>query len=87
MIVGIRNQALAEKIGRLNLARFDGSRLLGGYVSKEQPGVIDDQSMKSGFYGAPAVCAIFTPKSFLYGVPDAFCRAANMTLTATWERF
>ena len=82
IIVGIRNQALAEKIGRLNLARFDRSRLSGGYVSKEQPSVIDDPSIKSGFYGAPAVCVIFAPKNFLYSIPDAFCCADNMVLMA-----
>ena len=82
IIVGIRNQELAEKIGRLNLARFDRSRLSGGYVSKEQPSVIDDPSMKSGFYGAPTVCVVFAQKDFLYSIPDAFCCAENMVLMA-----
>ena len=82
IIVGIRNQALAEKIGRLNLACFDRSRLSGGYVSKEQPSVIDDPSMKSGFYGAPAVCVVFAQKNFLYSIPDAFCCAENRVLMA-----
>ncbi|MDE7252281.1 MAG: nitroreductase family protein [Acetatifactor sp.] len=82
IILGIRNQALVEKIGRLNLASFDRSRLVGGYVSKEQPSVIDDPSMKSGFYGAPTVCVIFAQKDFLYSIPDAFCCAENMVLMA-----
>ena len=82
IIVGIRNKELTEKIGRLNLTRFDRSRLSGGYVSKEQPSVIDDPSIKSGFYGAPAVCAIFALKNFLYSIPDAFCCADNMVLMA-----
>lgn len=82
-IVGIRNAELAEKIGKLNIARFDRSRLAGSYVSKEQPSIIDDPSMKSGFYGAPAVCVIFGPKNFLYSIPDAFCCAENMVLAAT----
>ncbi|MDE7291048.1 MAG: nitroreductase family protein [Treponemataceae bacterium] len=82
IILGIRNQALVEKIGRLNLTRFDRSRLSGSYVSKEQPSVIDDPSMKSGFYGAPTVCVIFAQKDFLYSIPDAFCCAENMVLMA-----
>ena len=82
IILGIRNQALVEKIGRLNLTRFDQSRLSGSYVSKEQPSVIDDPSMKSGFYGAPAVCVVFAQKNFLYSIPDAFCCAENMVLMA-----
>ena len=83
IILGIHNQALAEKIGRLNLAHFDRSRLSGSYVSKEQPSVIDDPSMKSGFYGAPTVCIVFAQKNFLYSIPDAFCCAENMVLMAT----
>ncbi|MBD5466908.1 MAG: nitroreductase family protein [Lachnospiraceae bacterium] len=83
IIVGIRDQELAEKIGRLNLARFDRSRLSGSYVSKEQPSVIDDPRMKSGFYGAPAVCIVFAQKDFLYSIPDAFCCAENMVLMAS----
>ena len=81
-IVGIRNAELAETIGKLNIGRFDRSRLAGSYVSKEQPSIIDDPSMKSGFYGAPAVCVIFGPQNFLYSIPDAFCCAENMVLAA-----
>lgn len=80
IIVGIRNAELAEKIGKLNVARFDRSRLSGSYVSKDQPSIIDNPSMKSGFYGAPTVCVIFGQKNFLYSVPDAFCCAENMVL-------
>ena len=82
IIVGIRNASLAEKIGRLNVARFDRSRLSGGYVSADQPSIIDDPTMKSGFYGAPAVCVVFAMKNFLYSIPDAFCCAENMVLMA-----
>lgn len=82
-IVGIHNKELTELVGKLNLARFDRSRLLGSYVSKEQPSIIDDPTMKSGFYGAPSVCAIFAPKNFLYSIPDSFCAAENMVLQAT----
>lgn len=82
MIVGIHNAALAEKIGRMNLARFDRSKLAGSYVSTQQPSVIDDPGMKSGFYGAPSVCIVFAQKDFLYSIPDAFCCAENMVLMA-----
>ena len=82
IIIGIRNAELAEKIGRLNVDRFDRSRLSGGCVSAEQPSIIDDPTMKSGFYGAPAVCVVFAMKNFLYSIPDAFCCAENMVLMA-----
>ena len=46
IIVAVRNKQLAEQIGVLNLARFDRSRLIGSYVSKEQSSVIDDKNIK-----------------------------------------
>lgn len=82
MIVGIRNQELVEKLGRLNMARFDSSGLLGSFVSKEQPSVIDDSTIQSGFYGAPALCVIFAQKDFVFGIPDAFCCAETMLMEA-----
>lgn len=83
LIVGVHNAALTEKIGILNLSGFDRSRLIGNFVSKEQPSVIDKPSIKNGFYGTPSVCIIFTQKNFLYGIPDAFCCIENMALMAT----
>lgn len=83
MVVGIHNAALAEKIGKMNLARFDRSKLAGSYVSKEQPSTIDDPTIKNGFYDAPSVCIVFAQENFLYSIPDAFCCAENMVLMAT----
>ncbi len=83
IIIAIHNKELCEKIGKLNAAKFDRSKLAGSYVSKEQPSLIDDPTIKSGFYGAPTVCAVFAPKNFLYSVPDAFCCGENMVLAAT----
>ena len=57
IIVGVKNAELAEKIGRLNVAKFDRTRLSGSYVSAEQPSIIDDPTMKSGFYGATATAS------------------------------
>ena len=82
MIVGIRNKELVEKLGKMNMAHFDRSRLIGSYVSKEQPSVIDDPTIKSGFYGAPALCVVFAQKDFLFGIPDAFCCAETMLMEA-----
>ena len=83
MIVAIHNPELVEKLGRLNVACMDRSRLIGSHVSAEQPSIIDDPSIKSGFYGAPTVCIVFAQKNFLYSIPDAFCCAENMVLEAT----
>ncbi|WP_304633092.1 nitroreductase family protein [uncultured Muribaculum sp.] len=81
--VACQNKALNEAMGKLNLGGFDRSRLMRGFVSKEQPSIIDDPSIRSGFYGAPTVIVIFGLKNFLYSVPDAFCVAENMVLEAT----
>lgn len=81
--VACQDKALNERVGRLNLSKFDCSRLMGGFVSKEQPSTIDDPTIRSGFYGAPTVVVIFGLKNFLYSVPDAFCAAENMVLEAT----
>lgn len=83
IIVGIHNKEICEKTGILNLSKFDRTKLVGSYVSKEQPSNIDDPTIKSGFYGAPTVCVIFGQRDFLYSVPDSFCCAENMVLEAT----
>jgi nitroreductase len=83
IIVGIHNSKLCEQIGRLNATCMNRSNLAGNYVSKDQPSLIDDPNIKSGFYGAPTVCAVFAPLRFLYSIPDAFCAAENMVLAAT----
>lgn len=83
IMVGIRNKELTTKIGIMNLAKFDRRNLAGSYVSKEQPSNIDDPTIKSGFYGAPSVIAIFGQNNFLFRIADAFCCAENMTLQAT----
>lgn len=82
MLVGIQNCSVLEKLGRINAGAMDRSRLAGTYVSHDQPSLIDDPSIKSAFYGAPTVVAVFSPERFLYAVPDAFCCAENMVLAA-----
>ena len=82
LIYAVHNKELSEKIGKLNLMNFDRSKLLGGFVSKEQPSNIDDPNIKNGFYGAPTICVLFGPENFLYSIPDAFCCAENMILEA-----
>ncbi|MBR1799368.1 MAG: nitroreductase family protein [Bacteroidales bacterium] len=83
IIVALRDPKLTETVGKMNLAKLDRSRLSSNFVSKEQPSIIDDPTIKSGFYGAPTVCIIFAQSNFLYSIPDAFCCAENMVLAAT----
>ena len=83
MIVGVRDAKLTRLIGKLNFLPFDRSLLIGGHVSDEQPSVIDDPNIKDGFYGAPAVVALFGQQDFPFSVADAFCSAENIVLMAT----
>ena len=83
MMVAIHNKEKTTRLGRMNLARFDRSHLVGSYVSDQQPSVIDDPKMKNGFYQAPTVVCIFCQDDFMFKTADAFCIAENMILQAT----
>lgn len=82
MVVALHDADLAEKVGKLNMARFDRGSLIGNRVSSEQPSVIDDPSIKNGFYGAPTAICVFCQKDFTFSVPDAFVIAQAMALEA-----
>ena len=82
LLIALRDRDTTEALGRVNAARMDRSRLAGRYVSADQPSIIDDPSLKSGFYGAPTVCVIFGQRGFVNSVPDAFCCAENIALAA-----
>lgn len=83
MMVAVHDAALTKRLGIMNLSKFNRNGLIGSYVSKDQPSVIDDPSMKDGFYGAPTVVAIFSQSNFMFRTADAFCIAENMILQAT----
>lgn len=83
MFVGIRDAQLTHRIGRMNYRPFHRGEVNVSHVSREQPSLIDDGSIKDGFYGAPAVIAIFGEKDFPFSIADAFCAAENMLLMAT----
>ena len=82
MVVAVHNAELAAHIGRMNMAGFSRTGLAGSYVSRDQPSVIDDASIKNGFYDAPTVLCIFCQERFLFSVADAFAIAQNMALEA-----
>ncbi len=83
MLVAVHNREEVERLGKLNVAMLHRDNLIGGHVSAEQPSIIDDPTIKSGFYGAPTVVVVFAQSRFLYSIPDAFCCAENMVLAAT----
>lgn len=73
-----------ERLGRIKKAHFHGKMSTNEvYISKEQPSIADDASIKSAFYDAPTVVTLFAPKRFLYAESDACVAAENMLLAAT----
>lgn len=82
MVVAVNNTELTARIGRMNMAGFSRAGLSGSYVSHDQPSVIDDPTIRNGFYGAPTVLCVFCQERFLFSVADAFCIAQTMALEA-----
>ena len=72
-----------EKIGIVNADCEN--RNWGVGVSQDQPSIIDDPGIKSGFYGCPAlamVCIKRSGKTSVNAIGSAFVCAQNMTLEA-----
>ena len=83
-IIMIDDAALIEKIGIVN-ADCENRNWGGRGVSAEQPSIIDDLSIRSGFYGAPALGIVCIPKSsktYVNAIGSAFVCAENMVLEA-----
>lgn len=73
-----------ERLGRIKRQHFHGRISTSDvYVSKEQPSIADDASIKNAFYDAPTLITLFAPKKFLYAESDACVAAENMLLAAT----
>lgn len=83
-IVMIDDPELIDKIGIIN-ANCENRNWGGRSVSAEQPSIIDDLSIKSGFYGCTALGIVCVNKSFsgaVNGIGSAFVVAENMVLEA-----
>lgn len=83
-IVMLDDPALIERIGIVN-ADCENRDWGGMGVSSEQPSIIDDLSIKSGFYGCTAlgiVCVAEGMKTKVNGIGSAFACAQNMVLEA-----
>ncbi|WP_199261040.1 nitroreductase family protein [Desulfobulbus oligotrophicus] len=81
LVVACQNAAINDELGKINKQAF-GTPKPGRHVSKEQPSIIDDPQIASGFYGAPTVLIFFGPKDFIYSVADCCMMAENMMLAA-----
>lgn len=83
-ILMLEDPALIEKIGIIN-ADCENRNWGGNKVSTEQPSIIDDLSIRSGFYGCAAlgiVCVADGMKAKVNGIGSAFVCAENMVLQA-----
>ena len=82
-IIMLEDADLIDRIGVINANCENRNRDTG--VSGDQPSIIDDKSIKSGFYGCPAlamVCVKRTSKSAVNAIGSAFVCAENMVLQA-----
>lgn len=82
-IILLDNTELIEKIGIVNANCENRNWDIG--VSSEQPSIIDDQTIKSGFYGCPALGMVCIQRDKLKNVNaigSAFICAQNMVLEA-----
>ena len=82
-IILLDDAELIEKIGIVNANCENRNWDVG--VSKDQPSIIDDKSIKSGFYGCQAlamVCIQRARKDQVNQIGAAFVCAQNMTLEA-----
>lgn len=83
LFVVIQDREVNEKLGRIKRANAR-PRMADSthFVSKEQPSIADDPSLKDAFYGAPTVVTLFGPKDFLFTKEDCAMAAENMMLAA-----
>lgn len=83
IIVACQNKELNLELGKMNRqANKSKNASSRAFVSKEQPSIVDDTSIVSGFYDAPTVLTLFAPNNFLYGEADCCVMAENIMLAA-----
>lgn len=83
-IIMIDNPELIHRIGIVNAA-VQPRKAGEGHVSENQPSILDDMSIKTGFYHCPALAIVAIPKAWrtmVNAIGDAFCCAENMLLEA-----
>jgi nitroreductase len=81
IIVVCQDNDINVNLGKINQIAFKGNRKEGN-VSKEQPSIADDPSIANGFYDAPTVLTIFSPKNFNFPMADACVMAQNIMIAA-----
>ncbi|MBR3928838.1 MAG: nitroreductase family protein [Clostridia bacterium] len=84
IVIILDDAEIIDRIGIINAA-CENRNWGGQSVSEDQPSIIDDLSIKSGFYGCPAlgiVCIKKDTKTNINAIGSAFVTAENMVLEA-----
>lgn len=82
IMVACQNATLNDELGRISCQDENRTGIKMGRVSSEQPSIIDDENIKSGFYGAPTVITFFAPKEHYNMTGDCFVAAENIVIAA-----
>lgn len=83
LFVVCQDRGVNERLGKIKRANSRPHMATSTtYVSKEQPSIADDPSLKNAFYDAPTVITLFAPKNFLFAAEDCATAAENMMLAA-----
>lgn len=78
-----QNKEVNERLGKIKRGNSNPRMATAtSYVSKEQPSIADDPTLKNAFYDAPTVITLFAPKNFLFAAEDCAVAAENMMLVA-----
>ena len=84
-VIMLYDAEVIERIGIVNADCENRNWGAGVGVSADQPSIIDDLSIKSGFYGCPALGIVCVPrrmKNAVNGIGAAFVCAQNMVMEA-----
>lgn len=83
LFVVCQDREVNERLGKIKRGNSNPKMATAAsYVSKEQPSIADDPSLKNAFYDAPTVITLFAPKNFLFAAEDCAVAAENMMLAA-----
>ena len=82
IIVACQNAELNEELGKISRQVESLGKVRLGRVSAEQPSILDDENIRSGFYGAPTVITLFAKKDSYTLSGDCFMAAENIVLAA-----
>jgi len=84
IIVVCQDKELNDELGKINkeIGLSGHKTPILGTISSEQPSILDDENIKSAFYGAPTVLTLFAPKDIYNLTGDCFVAAQNMIIAA-----